>query len=66
MKQCIDRREFLKLAGVGGAVFASGLYPLAGQAQSAGDFFFVQLSDFQFSLSNFNSFCPSAAKFKRQ
>ena len=45
MKQGIDRREFLKLAGVGGAVFASGLYPLAGQAQAADDFFFVQLSD---------------------
>lgn len=45
MKQCIDRREFLKLAGVGGAVFASGLYPLAGHAQAADDFFFVQLSD---------------------
>src|SRR3954464_4079748 len=45
MKQGIDRREFLKLAGVGGAVFASGLYPIAGQAQAAEDFFFVQLSD---------------------
>ena len=45
MKQGIDRREFLKLAGVGGAVFASGLYPLAGHAQAADDFFFVQLSD---------------------
>ncbi len=45
MKQGIDRREFLKLAGVGGAVFASGLYPLSAQAQAADDFFFVQLSD---------------------
>ncbi len=45
MKQGIDRREFLKLAGVGGAVFASGLYPIAGRAQAADDFFFVQLSD---------------------
>jgi 3',5'-cyclic AMP phosphodiesterase CpdA len=45
MKEGIDRREFLKLAGVGGAVFASGLYPLSGQAQAAEDFFFVQLSD---------------------
>ena len=33
MKHGIDRRDFLKLAGVGGAVFASGLYPLAGRAQ---------------------------------
>jgi 3',5'-cyclic AMP phosphodiesterase CpdA len=45
MREGIDRREFLKLAGLGGAVFASGLYPLSAQAQSGGDFFFVQLSD---------------------
>ena len=45
MREGIDRRDFLKLAGLGGAVFASGLYPLAGQAQPAQDFFFVQLSD---------------------
>ena len=45
MKNGIDRRDFLRLAGVGGAVFASGLYPLAGSAQAADDFFFVQLSD---------------------
>src|SRR5260221_2767777 len=46
MRQSIDRREFLKLAGLGGAVFASRL---AGGAKSAGaaesDFYFVQLSD---------------------
>ena len=46
MAQAIDRRDFLKLAGVGGAVFASGL---AGCASMAGatqeDFYFVQLSD---------------------
>jgi hypothetical protein len=45
----IDRRDFLKLAGIGGAVFASGLgglYRKAGAAASRGtDFFFVQLSD---------------------
>ena len=45
MTKSIDRRDFLKLAGVGGAVFASGLYPIASQAQAADDFFFVQLSD---------------------
>jgi len=45
MKNDIDRREFLKLAGLGGAVFASGLFPFANQAQAAEDFFFVQLSD---------------------
>ena len=46
MRQSIDRRAFLKLAGLGGAVFASGL---AGGAKFAGaaqdDFYFVQLSD---------------------
>ena len=45
----VDRRQFLQLAGLGGAVFMSGL-PLAGCASGAGvatqdDFFFVQLSD---------------------
>src|SRR5207249_3975724 len=46
MRQSIDRRAFLKLAGLGGVVFASGL---AGGAKFAGaaqdDFYFVQLSD---------------------
>src|SRR5258705_8170287 len=46
MQQSIDRREFLKLAGLGGVVFASGP---AGGAKFAGaaenDFYFVQLSD---------------------
>ena len=45
----IDRRDFLKLAGIGGVVFASGLGglgPLADAASSKkDDFFFVQLSD---------------------
>lgn len=40
----LDRRQFLKLAGLGGAVFASGL-PGFAQAQGAQDFYFVQLSD---------------------
>jgi 3',5'-cyclic AMP phosphodiesterase CpdA len=43
----INRKEFLKLVGLGGAVFASGLsgFASAGDADEAGDFFFVQLSD---------------------
>jgi 3',5'-cyclic AMP phosphodiesterase CpdA len=52
MTRSIDRRDFLKLAGIGGVVFASGLYPEFGLAASkrkpgmpAEDFFFVQLSD---------------------
>lgn len=46
--KAIDRREFLKLAGIGGVVFASGLGSMAFAAdKKAGmeDFFFVQLSD---------------------
>jgi Calcineurin-like phosphoesterase len=46
----IDRRDFMKLAGIGGAVFASGLYGCAtGSAGSSPtaqeEFLFVQLSD---------------------
>ncbi len=44
----IDRREFLKLAGVGGVVFASGLSGFARAAETKTvpeDFFFVQMSD---------------------
>lgn len=52
MKKTIDRRDFLKLAGLGGAVFASGLGNFASAASMAAkqggdydDFYFVQLSD---------------------
>jgi len=46
MGQAFDRRDFLKLAGLGGAVFASGLAGCAGMAASEQDeFYFVQLSD---------------------
>src|SRR5215510_12216440 len=52
----IDRRDFMKLAGLGGAVFASGLgfnafggnvamEKLGGQKSPSEDFYFVQLSD---------------------
>ena len=42
----IDRRQFTKLAGLGGAVFASGLFAGSSKALAAGnDFMFVQLSD---------------------
>jgi len=42
----IDRRQFLKLAGLGGVVFASGLARGADPYATAQDeFFFVQLSD---------------------
>jgi calcineurin-like phosphoesterase family protein len=46
MRDTIDRRDFLKLAGLGGAVFASGLAGCAEMASTAqDDFYFVQLSD---------------------
>jgi 3',5'-cyclic AMP phosphodiesterase CpdA len=44
MAHPMDRRQFLKLAGVGGVVFASGLARTAGAATGE-DFHFVQLSD---------------------
>ena len=44
--QGVDRRQFLKLAGLGGVVFASGLARGAdGYATAQDEFFFVQLSD---------------------
>ncbi len=48
----VDRRDFLRLAGRGGVVFASGL-GLPGSAASAAqdDFFFVQLTDTHWGFS---------------
>ena len=50
-----ERRDFMKMAGIGGVVFASGLFPATHAADVAGkgatgasaaeDFHFVQLSD---------------------
>ena len=47
MKHSIDRRDFLKLAGLGGAVFVSGCANLGpyGAENATQDFLFVQLSD---------------------
>ncbi len=47
MLQNLDRRDFLKLAGLGGVVFASGLAGCAGVTSrgAADEFYFVQLSD---------------------
>jgi 3',5'-cyclic AMP phosphodiesterase CpdA len=41
----IDRRQFAKLAGLGGAVFASGLFAGSKAFAAGNDFMFVQLSD---------------------
>lgn len=45
-----DRRDFLKLAGIGGVVYASGLPGFAGAAQA--DFSFVQLTDTHWGFKN--------------
>ncbi|HXX58342.1 MAG TPA: twin-arginine translocation signal domain-containing protein, partial [Thermodesulfovibrionales bacterium] len=55
MKRGIDRREFLKLAGIGGVVFISGIDSFAsdqGKKGSQDDFFFVQLSDTHWGFSD--------------
>src|SRR5579883_1182995 len=45
----VTKRDFLRLAGMGGVVFASSLPGVAGRALAAGmameEFYFVQLSD---------------------
>jgi 3',5'-cyclic AMP phosphodiesterase CpdA len=50
----IDRRDFLRLAGLGGVVFASGLPGCAswGEAGAPPDFHFLQLSDLHWGYSN--------------
>ncbi|HEX8785845.1 MAG TPA: metallophosphoesterase [Telluria sp.] len=45
MNHTIDRRDFLKLAGMGGVVFASGLAGWAAAERAGKDFYFVQMSD---------------------
>jgi 3',5'-cyclic AMP phosphodiesterase CpdA len=46
MTSTIDRRQFAKLAGLGGVVFASSLGPWGRALAAAGqDFFFVQMTD---------------------
>ncbi|MDP2333336.1 MAG: metallophosphoesterase [Reyranella sp.] len=41
-----DRRDFLRLSGIAGIAFASGLFPAhRASAQATGDFHFVQFSD---------------------
>jgi len=48
MRQRFDRRDFLKMAGVGGVVFASALRgdrSIAATGNAYDDFYFVQLSD---------------------
>ncbi len=54
MGVAMSRRHFAGLAGLGGAVFASGLFKLGGSATAAvtaDDFMFVQLSDSHWGFS---------------
>jgi hypothetical protein len=52
----ISRRDFARLAGLGGVAFASGLFAQTGGAArapaAAGDFMFVQLSDSHWGFSD--------------
>jgi len=50
----IDRRDFLRIAGLGGVVFASGLPGCAGwgQADAPPDFHFIQISDIHWGYDN--------------
>ncbi len=55
MKKRVDRREFLKLAGIGSVVFVAGLDSLAfavGEKGAKDDFFFIQLSDTHWGFSD--------------
>src|SRR3954468_5853403 len=47
----IDRKQFLRLAGLGGIVFASGLARGATAAAPGEEFYFVQLSDTHWGFS---------------
>ncbi|MBF0559516.1 MAG: metallophosphoesterase [Nitrospirae bacterium] len=63
----INRRDFLKLAGIGGAVFVLGPHNLAGAAtkgKSQGDFFFLQLSDTHWGFNDpkINPFATTTLK----
>jgi hypothetical protein len=51
----IDRREFLKLAGLGSVVFVTGcttLGPLSSAGSGKDDFFFIQVSDTHWGFAN--------------
>jgi len=52
----MDRRDFLKLMGIGSAVFVSGLGDMSQSAYAAAaskdDFFFIQLSDTHWGFAN--------------
>lgn len=62
----INRRDFLKLAGLGGAVFAMGLsgYAEAAKKQRHAPFYFVQLSDvhYGFTTANINPDGPGTLR----
>jgi len=58
MTKGIDRRQFARLAGLGGVAFASGLFTHTGGgrawaagAEAAGDFYFVQMTDTHWGFS---------------
>lgn len=52
MDSGIDRRDFMKLAGVGGVAFASGLGLIEPALGASQDFFFVQMTDTHWGFKN--------------
>lgn len=50
--ETVDRRDFLRLAAVGGIVFASSLQECATRSGGSEDFHFVQLSDIHWGYDN--------------
>ena len=48
----VDRRDFLKLAGIGGVAFASGLGLVDPARAASQDFFFVQMTDTHWGFKN--------------
>ncbi|HKU98688.1 MAG TPA: metallophosphoesterase [Vineibacter sp.] len=51
MTTSYDRRDFLRLGGIAGVAFASGLFPAGGAQAQATDFHFVQFSDTHWGYS---------------
>ena len=64
MVQSLDRRDFLKLAGLGGVVFASGLAGCSGVASraAADEFYFLVTTLMTCSLGCALTLSPTQAK----
>ena len=47
-----DRRDFLRIAGIGGVVFVSGLAGCTATGSTGADFYFIQLTDIHWGFNN--------------